>query len=93
MLKFAPVVLAISVAGCAGGQGLEVFEQFESASKVIAQGEKIKKQAAEKLAVGFDGYCRSVPGVARTFVRNEVNQALAAMGSKFRANDFCGVAE
>jgi len=93
MLRILSIMLAVATAGCTGGQGLEIFGQFEGASKVIAQGEKIKKEAAEKLAVGFDGYCNSVPSVARTFVRNEVNLALAAMGSKHRANDFCGKAE
>ena len=86
-----PVVLTLS--GCVGGQGLEIFQQFEGASEVIARGEKIKQEAAQKLAVGFDRYCRSVPEGARAFVRNEVNRALADMESGIRANNFCGKAE
>ena len=87
MLRIVTVAaLALTLGGCAV---TEIFDKFGDASSIIAQGQKIQKEAAEKLAIGFDGYCNTVPSPARSFVRKEVNAALADMTSKWRASDFC----
>jgi len=90
-----PIALAAALAlgGCAGGQGLEVFQQFEGASKIIAKGKNIQDEAAKKLAIGFDVYCSKTPTVVRDYVRGVVNSALVTMGSKYRASNFCAVVE
>ena len=84
------VAAALTVGGCitdgtTGG--------WSEASDLVKKGGKIADDGVKKLAEGFDGYCSlptpAISQAARTFVRSRINAALAAMGSKYRAADFC----